>query len=44
MKSLRNMSLVLAATILSLASCNTENQKEKYTGGQQTALTGLHQL
>ena len=31
MKSLRNMSLVLAATILSLASCNTENQKEKYS-------------
>ena len=25
------MSLVLAATILSLASCNTENQKEKYS-------------
>ena len=31
MKSLRNMSLVLAATILSLASCNAENQKEKYS-------------
>ncbi len=30
MKSLRNMSLVLATALLSLTGCNTESQKEKY--------------